>query len=284
MSSHLHLHLGAHKTATTHFQQALADISSRASTGYTVVPTERFRQEFTYANRFLNAHHSPKMREYLKNLLAQESTSVLISEENLIGEAKDFIGPFAHYEKAGIRLNTFSSLLPENIDITVWLFIRSLDSFLPSMYCEYLRHWPYAPFEQVLGGRYRHSWVPLIETIRSTMPHANINVLNYESYQDLAPQVLSAMTGEMIHSLPMDTRVIRPRLTNFTVKLSQYLPRILPSSLRMRVLESASSISKRSGSSTGFAPFSQATGRELRLAFQDDLEQIRSMPEVTLVE
>ena len=152
------------------------------------------------------------------------------------------------------------------------------------MYCEYLRHWPYAPFEQVLGGRYRHSWVPLIETIRSTMPHANINVLNYESYQDLAPQVLSAMTGEMIHSLPMDTRVIRPRLTNFSVKLSQYLPRALPSSLRMRALESVSTLSKRFGYSTGFAPFPQATGKELRIAFQEDLEQVRSMPEVTLVE
>ena len=284
MPSHLHLHLGAHKTATTHFQQALAEVSGRASTEYTAVPTEQFREEFTYANRFLSSQHRPKLREYLKNLLAPESATVLISEENLIGESKDFIGPFAHYEKAGSRLSAFSSLLPENIEITVWLFIRSLDSFLPAMYCEYLRHWPYAPFKQVLGGRYRHSWVPLIQTIRSTIPHAKINVLNYDSYQELAPQVLSAMTGQMIGAFPMDTPVVRPRLTDFSVKLSQYLPRSLPSSLRMRALESVSAISKRSGSSTRFEPFPQATGKELRLAFQEDLEQVRSMSEVSLLE
>lgn len=282
MSSCLHLHLGAHKTATTHLQQVLAAMSGRAAPECAVVPTRQFRAKVTHANRFLDSHHGPELRKHLKNLLSVESRRVLISEENLIGEAKDFIGPFAHYEKAEMRLRAFSSLLPERTDIRVWLFIRSLDSFLPAMYCEYLRHWSYVPFDEVLGGVYRHSWVPLILTIRSILPHAAINVLNYDSYQELLPRMLSAMTGETIDTLPIDARVIRPRLTDFAVKLSAHLPKRLP--MRMRVLEAASAVSRRSGSSAGFAPFSQAQVEDLRLAFQDDLDQIRSMAEVSLLE
>ena len=284
MPSSLHLHLGAHKTATTHFQQALANISDRATAKYSVVPIEQFRAKFTHANRFLDERHSPELSKYLTSLLSEESRRVIISEENLIGEAKDFVSHCSHYEKAKVRLRAFFSLLPEGIDIQVWLFIRSLDSFLPAMYCEYLRHWPYVPFEQVLGGVYRHSWVPLIQTIRSIMPHAPINVLNYDAYQVLAPKMLSAMTGDMSNTLPMNVQVIRPRLTNFSVKLSQYLPRRLPSTLRMRVVESASALSRRSRSATDFAPFPQALIEDLRLAFQEDLDQIRSMHEVSLFE
>ncbi len=284
MAGILHLHLGAHKTATTHFQQAIAEISVRAAASYSVVPTKQFRAKFTQANRFLDTRHSPELSEYLRGLLSDDSHRVLISEENLIGEAKDFVGLSTHYERAETRLNAFFSLLPEETDIHVWLFIRSLDSFLPAMYCEYLRHWPYVPFEQILGGVYRHSWVPLIQTIRSIVPHAHINVLNYDAYQVLAPQMLGAMTGETTNTLPMNTQVIRPRLTNFSVRLSQYLPRRLPSALRMRVVDSASALSRRSGSSARFAPFPHTVIEDLRLMFQEDLEQINSMSEVSLLE
>ncbi|MDG1389068.1 MAG: hypothetical protein P8P79_11580 [Halioglobus sp.] len=284
MPSSLHLHLGVHKTATTHFQQVLAETCLLASSEYTVVTTQQFRARFTHANRFLDTRHGPELTEYMERLLLVEGGRVLISEENLIGEAKDFISPCALYQKAEQRLGTFSSLVPEGTKTNVWLFIRSLDSFLPAMYCEYLRHWPYVPFEQVLGGVYRQSWIPLIQIIRSIMPNAQLNVLNYHSYQALAPQMLRAMTGDTKNLLPMDSRVIRPRLTNVAVQLSRYLPKHLPSSLRMRAVESASAVSQRIGSSTGFAPFPQNAVEDLRLAFQDDLDRIRSMPEVSLFE
>lgn len=116
------------------------------------------------------------------------------------------------------------------------------------------------------------------------MPNAEINVLNYDSYQTLAPKMLSAMTGERLHSLSMNTRVIRPRLTYSAVQLSKYLPGRLPSSLRMQVLEWTSAISQRSGASTGFASFSQGVAEELRSVFQEDLEEIRSIREVSLFE
>lgn len=284
MSSCLHLHLGAHKTATTHFQQALVDISDRAPVEYTVVSNQRFRAAFTHANRFLDSRHSSELHKYLTTLLSVENKTVVLSEENLIGEAKDFINPCTLYHQAERRLTAFSSLLPTDVNIRVWLFIRSLDSFLPAIYCEYLRHWPYVPFERVLGGVYSHSWVPLIQTIRSTMPKAEINVLNYDSYQALAPQMLAAMTGERQHSLSMNARVIRPRLTYSAVQLSKYLPGRLPSPLRMQVLEWASAVSRRSGASTAFASFSQTVAEDLRSVFLQDLDEIRSIREVSLFE
>lgn len=284
MSSCLHLHLGVHKTATTHFQQALIDVSDRAPVEYTVVSNQRFRAKVTHANRFLDSRNSSELHNYLRDLLSVESKVLVLSEENLIGEAKDFVNACMLYEKAEMRLVAFSSLLPKDINIKVWLFIRSLDSFLPAIYCEYLRHWPYVPFERVLGGVYKHSWVPLIQTIRSIMPGAEINVLNYDSYQTLAPKMLSAMTGIRLHSLSMDTRVIRPRLTDSAVQLSKCLPGRLPSSWRIRMLEWTSSISRRSGASSGFASLSQVVAEELRSVFQEDLEEIRSIREVSLFE
>ena len=252
MSNHLHLHLGAHKTASTHFQKTLEMIASQSAPEVLISEQTTIRKEVTYANRFLMLDYKSDIRLFLNNLLSSGSQSVVISEENLIGETKDFLNCNSLYKNSRKRLKAFSDLLPNSQSITIWFFIRSLDSFLPSVYCEYLRHWRYENFSSVLNGNYLQSWLPVIGTIRSVFPKAHLNIIDYHQYDKVIPRILAEMTGVAQESYPDQYKIIRPRLSNFAVQTASFLPSHMPFILRHKAVDLVSKLSHLTGYSQSF--------------------------------
>ena len=284
MSNHLHLHLGAHKTASTHFQYMLEMINRRSSAEILIPSGSIIRNEITHGNRFLMPDYKADIRLFLNNLLSGESRSVVISEENLIGEAKDFLDCDLLYKNSSNRLKAFSRLLPNSQSITIWFFIRSLDSFLPSIYCEYLRHWRYRTFPSVLRGNYLQSWLPVIDTIRSVFPDANLNIVDYHQYKNVFPKILAEMTGASQESVPDQFRVIRPRLRNTAVQVASLLPHHMPPYLRQKAVDLMSQLSSFTGNSKPFSPFCPLVTERLRDGYKRDIESIRNTPAIALLQ
>ena len=198
----LHLHLGAHKTASSHFQKTLTLLDSLSPSTIHITRNDVVRTQITHANKFMFSEKRDEVGAYLEDLLCSGYERVVISEENLLGEAKDFLNHQTLYANAHKRLSTFKKLLPPAVGITIWLFTRSLDSFLPSMYCEYLRHWYYRPFNEVLGGKVDQSWLRVIEDIRNVFPKARLNIIDYKSYPDIMPKIVNEITTVSIDSIP----------------------------------------------------------------------------------
>ena len=88
----LHLHLGAHKTATTQFQNVLQCNRQLYSHEAHYVPMDEFRSRVTHAARFMNPWYQDDVAAYLKELACVDASSLIVSEENLIGDAKDLYG------------------------------------------------------------------------------------------------------------------------------------------------------------------------------------------------
>ena len=284
MSNHLHLHLGAHKTASTHFQYMLQMIGRHSPPGVLIPAGATIRKEITHANRFLIPDHQSDLRALLSQILSEESRSIVISEENLIGEAKDFFDCDNLYKNSRVRLEAFAGLLPKSQNMTIWFFIRSLDSFLPSIYCEYLRHWRYRSFSSVLNGNHLQSWVPVIDTIQSIFPNAQINIVDYHQYHKVFPRILSEMTGVSEESLPRPLKVIRPRLSKLSVRAASILPNHLPFSLRHKTVDMVSHLSRLAGYSKPFSPYSAQKIKRLRDRFERDIETVRNTQTLSLLE
>lgn len=157
----LHLHLGAHKTATTHFQNVLDENRSLYEHNAYYVSMQEFRNNVTHANNFLNPSCNSEVDSYLNKLTEIEQQILIISEENIIGQTEEMYRSDCLYNSAEKRLNRLNAFISKFSDVCIWFSIRSMDTFIPSMYCEYLLHYRYKRFSEVFSRQYAQSWIQL---------------------------------------------------------------------------------------------------------------------------
>lgn len=140
----VHLHLGAHKTATTHLQQIfLANRGFVAKEGvhYDGPVHLRSKKWLTAFRGFAgSAPRNMKRPEYTRLRAKQPLAPLwLISEENLIGGPGDLIRKPGLYPLVGKRLRSFRRLFPAT-EVKIFFALRSYDTFLRSCYCEIVRN------------------------------------------------------------------------------------------------------------------------------------------------
>lgn len=154
------LHLGVHKTATTHFQSRLFNsISSLQEVGVSYLGLEQTRKLIT-SKLFWEGEIEKK----LCNFFNQNEFS-LISDENIIG-GTDKIKNELIYSDVVNRLKSLLDKLPVDL-FAVHLTIRDPESYLISRYCEYLRHYRFMSVSEYFDNfsLKSFSWLPLIHAI-----------------------------------------------------------------------------------------------------------------------
>ncbi|MEO0682051.1 MAG: hypothetical protein AAF192_16730, partial [Pseudomonadota bacterium] len=139
------IHLGAHKTATTHLQGALAARRKdllRAGVEY--VPLHRMRKaQVQSLRKRLDGEGAgrPARRAALIEALLPNGprrAAVALSDENLIGIPMTLLRR-GLYPKAGRAVRFLSSLADDGAELRLFLATRSLDTLLPSTYAEAAR-------------------------------------------------------------------------------------------------------------------------------------------------
>lgn len=203
------VHLGAHKTATTHLQDTL--LSGRDAldrNGLLLVPRERlliaglirylrfgeFRRK-ALSELFLGQSTDMCMRRrLLKNRRAHDQ--VLISEERILGRATDLLDGF--YPDLETYLNTIAKIVGDD-PITVFLSIRNQADVLPSAYSQALRtHNRPKPFDEIVEGWLQSPprWTALVERLQQALPEASIKVWTFEEYTANPSRIIAALTGK----------------------------------------------------------------------------------------
>lgn len=277
MATELHLHLGVHKTATTHLQQILQK-NCGGQEKFVYVDTESFRKAFTQANRFVDNRYATQIKTYLNTLYTAKSKRLLISEENIIGEAKDMFGSQCLYPRAAQRLEKLSYFVTRFENSTIWLSIRSLDTFLPSLYSEYLRHWPYRPFDQVLDGQVSHSWIPLIKQIQKAFPNSQIKVIPYEQYAQTLPYWLEQMTGNKQHWDLMPSSRPRSSYSQVAIDIARVINPVIRSHRLVKIIDKIPALSRNfTATERKFAPFTDSTKQILKNQYVSDLKEIPTL-------
>jgi hypothetical protein len=229
----LHLHLGAHKTASTLLQKHLSRHSKELlAVGVNWKGPAEVRTSLVKAVHKMCAQNDMSRPEFAK--LQQSVSETLfpeadlqicaISDENLIGGCRKAFDQTGFYPRIGMRLKMLRRLLPE-APTRVFFAVRSPETFIPSAYCEVLVHaQTYIPFSTFFAGATptRLLWYPVIEVIQRTFPDSQIVVWCYEDFQCVLEALLFLLLGpagfSAIPMLPTDKRN-RPSLSSLAVNL-----------------------------------------------------------------
>ena len=286
------IHLGAHKTATTHFQETLAALRpSLAAMGVDVVPLEPFRgiaEAGALAPGCANwrlAFRGWPLRARLSRALAPLRCGpgvLAISEENLPGVSRDLlVSPL--YPQAETRLSGLAGL---GADLRLFLGIRSFDEVLPSAYAQALRATEFpGRFAEVAAhvAAAMPSWADLAERLRRIAPRASLTVWTMEAYRADPRAVMAAFLGidpGLAPDLPPPTRTVTPPAA--AIAEAEALPLGLPKpERRARTAEIYARHLEAGGPK--FAPLSPDLRAALRTGYRADLSRLRRMSGVELL-
>jgi hypothetical protein len=280
------IHLGAHKTATTHLQETLTAVRSElAARGIDFIPNQLVRRQKLARTLWrsrpvarLPIVGPARMREAIETTVAPlrlGPATVVLSEENIVGVPEQILTvPF--YPQAALSVARLASLGPK-ADLVFFLSIRSYDTLLPSAYAEALKHAP-AP----AGGFARikarllaapPSWYDLVARLRAAAPGVPLRIWRQEDYRANAREIMETVCGCELGPLPELSDPSWTRSPSATaIAEVERLPAALPREdwvARVRAIYAAAAPGE-----DRFRPFDQAEQRRLRADYEADLARI----------
>lgn len=278
------IHIGAHKTATTHLQDTLdSQRSSLEASGVDYFPRDMVR-EFNLIKlfrrkswrRFVPGHIYHRWWEDALATIRLGPQIVAISEENLLGGPKDLLAEKLYPDTESRLLSLASVLSSRNLHL--FLSIRSFETLLPSAYAQSLRSRPIAGGFDAVRDRWLTrplSWADLIDRIQLILPEAKLSVWKFEDYGAHSMEIISAFCG---CSNVRDIHLPPPRTT--MTPSATAVARIEALRPHRRRAKYRSEVMKICQADTGTDRYSPLTAEEravLAGAYTRDLERIGAM-------
>lgn len=272
----LHLHLGAHKTATTHFQKVLEVNRCLHPNNISYIEMEQFRNNVRWEDDCVDFTVCGSYLDKVKN----SSPTLLISEENLIGYSTDIFSDLFLYSSMENRIKSLECFTQGFDEIEVWFSIRSMDGFLPSVYCEALKHKRYRKFEGVYAGNYTQIWLPVIQSICRLFPNSRINVIRYENYTIILPLMVERIFGGNEGWDYLKDERPRPSMNHYACKLMASLGPVVPGRISSYLVQGLSRLLNDNNIGHKFAPFNQKQVDDLLKLYEKDIKAIKQIEQV----
>lgn len=206
----LRVHLGAHKTATTHLQDSLVAhraAIARAEVDY--IPRERFGP---LQRRFSNPDHWrkrlwswPVEQLFLSQFkaLRDGSATVLLSDEDLLGFSYDLFSTPIYPDLRGLHV---VRCLARNTKLSLFLGIRAFDQILPSAYAQSIKAIAPKPGWldeiRVSIAQAPPSWAELVGNLKAMFPEAALQVWLQEDYRAHSQEILTFFVGRDVGRFP----------------------------------------------------------------------------------
>ena len=198
----LHLHIGAHKTASTHLQELLRqNVSHLRAGGVACFGPKLLRNKMKLPQ--LGADHPASRRSIAPLALAlQKARSrgqrLVISEENILGTTRaDIIACGDRlYPHADGRVARFLALLGAQ-DATLYLAVRNPPDFVNSAYGQQIKGGNLIDFERYVAGfdPVTLRWSELVERLVACPAVGRLVLWRYEDYGRVLPDILATLLG-----------------------------------------------------------------------------------------
>jgi hypothetical protein len=227
----LHLHLGAHKTASTllqdHLRQHKANLKA---SGIAYHGPEDIRRNVS-SRRQTGGLPSLAVSAATLATGGKNDHLVVLSDENFVGGCRKAFDQELLYPELTTLLSTLREVLPRAPD-KIFFSIRQLDSFIVSAFCESLRHvqtfLPFSTYCPANTAFEKLRWSSVLQRIRVIFPASHILVWRFEDLTTALPRAVTLMfngTEQHITSSLIDARPIRASLSRKAVNL---LARVSP--------------------------------------------------------
>jgi len=285
------LHLGAHKTATTYLQRLFFKnrqlLESDLSFGY--VPMFRLRADVT--TRLDRADSQPERSQMVEALrsygigVASDGRSVLLSDENLIGDCAEIMRSGKLYPRMLTRLRRLRELLGEE-PREIWFAVRAYDHFLASAYVEANRHakeflsWDATAARVNLS---RRRWPQVLADIQTVFPGARIRVWAFEQFVADDRSVIVQLIGEGAARLEFIKEAVRASSSADAMRVAELLSEKLGPAAAASVFAELDAMLPKSATRLGFSPWSDDEKAAFRRLYEADLQQLGQADGVELI-
>lgn len=278
------LHLGAHKTATTHLQDILAaHRPALLDRDVDYLPVADARPVLRRAMRrgrldrgLLSMPLAHLFRRDLARLRKGPAT-VLLSEEDLLGYSFDQLTDPLYAGLPGLPL--LRVLARRGADLHLFVALRSLDGLIPSAYAQTIKAIAPEPggFEAV-RARLRDrppSWLDLVTRLAAALPDARLTLWRYEDWRLHWQEILDLYVGQPAGPYPvLPPPAVTQSPSGAAIALAEALDPSLPMTVRSAQVRAIYAAHPAGANAARFAPLSDAEIAHLRARYAADIDAI----------
>lgn len=286
------IHIGAHKTATTHFQDILEMRQPfLKAAGVDFIPRSKLREielaktlDSNLNFKFLDNFLANKKWKSKTDSIISTSNNILISEENFMGYTHE-IFDYPIYPRLENRLLKLSKIM-ESDKFSLYLSIRDYASLLPSAYSQcLLGSHRIKNFNSIRERFLRNppNWADLIHRIQTVLPNIRLKVWTFENYIFNSSPIVSELCGLEIRSdIPILPSKKTMRLSASAVKKLEHLNKNF--FLRREKKMVVRNLLESNDNSEKFNPLSVEESQFLSHFYERDLNVIRKSFSETLIQ
>jgi hypothetical protein len=280
----LAIHVGAHKTATSHLQHGFS--KSRGvlrQKGVAYFGPEMLRGKLRLPR--LAGKPSDPPKDLLAALDRNRMCKLVLSEENILGTTRADLVAAAEqlYPTGDARLARLMQALGCT-NATLYLSIRAPLAFLTSAHGQQQNAGRFAPMSDYLAHVSPDAlrWSELVQRLASVPDVARVVVWRYEDYPAIVPTVQDSMLGRgRRFDLPD-----RKRLVGTSARALEHARAVLaenPSRDVTEVIRAARAAYPKSDAFPGPAPFAPDALAADLARYDDDCTRLAALPNVTLL-
>ncbi|QEQ95874.1 hypothetical protein [Neptunomonas concharum] len=215
----INLHLGIHKTATTYLQDQLTlsrDLLKNNGIQYFSLSEMRSGLTQAIRNKPLDV-----IQHILRETIQQEK--VILSDENMIGNAGE-IRKGINYKPISDVIGKIRQSLPES-KVSVLISLRNPLEFLPSIYCEYLRHNNFVSYENYIANQKDAlNWEKLLTPVINSNRDINFLIFNFDNFRNNKKEILKAISFNSIDRYSNNINSSRATLSTKVIELLSNFP------------------------------------------------------------
>lgn len=214
------LHIGVHKTASTHLQGVLKlNRSSLAKAGVYYLPLKQCRETFTLPCIHKKLGSTERGAAFFEQAFA-ESHTALISDENVIGVVDTLLA--GHFYPRMIRnIKRIRAMIGPRRQLDIYCCIRNYADWIESAYLQTLKRriTTFDTFMKKLTPE-KLSWNHFVEGLREASGSSQVNLWTHESYSRNSDAILDKIADNLGAAFPkrLDSRP-NPSLSEAAVKI-----------------------------------------------------------------
>lgn len=283
------LHVGAHKTASTHFTRVIRQNFQMAQGLGVRVPVRALVREMVTHRLSSIPDKRPVPAGYDVDArdMALGLPKMFVIDENIMGTPRNLFSGGQMYPRADRRLRRAARLF-EGLPVDVMLGIRNPATFLASAWSESLRTNMYQSFDDYCDGAIAQdvSWAAVMDRLFEAVPQAHFVLYRYEDYPGVLPQLVSRGLDQS----PDTVLDYEPIETPVRVGLSQAaldeVHRIAAAREKMPSKEEVDAIMEQMPKSAEFPapmPWSPEDAALLGERYETDVAHLANHPRVTFL-
>lgn len=289
MSAGIVIHVGAHKTASTHFQKVLRRQSAMLATTAGIrlfLPSDLRGNGLAIAPLAAGKVADPASVKTAFAAAAEGAVGLILSDENILGATfdREMRRQSRFYPDGHLRVARILDGLGLS-DATLCLSVRDPAGYLVSSWSQQVTRRGYVPFDQFRGGLDACTlfWSELLERLAGVPGVARIVVWRFEDYpriaravfrEILAPTVAAAMVAEGHPAQVGISAAAHAQMDEMHAAGREV------DAARVRALRDAFPKGRQHD---GYQPFAPEVLTESARYYAEDLDDVARMPGVTLL-